>query len=262
MTIVDTKDTRNEAWATNKSAFGYKMLAKMGWSEGKGLGKNDQGQANHLRAVRRAEDTLGLGAEIDSFGSSQWESNKNNFHGVLQSLKATHAVAATAIESIQEEETEEADGLVKTTTITKDSKKKKSSRKDKKGKRSNSKKLVLAQNCVTAGHSAKWREAKDLSTKSDSEMAGILGMNVEEYRRNHKPQNEDEENVVPKKTKSKSSSKKRSRAAATEGESEMESKSTHPTSIQIKNNADEDESEHSGIDEPRKKRKKSKKSKK
>jgi Pin2-interacting protein X1 len=31
-------DPRNTFWASDTSKFGYQMLLKMGWTEGKGLG--------------------------------------------------------------------------------------------------------------------------------------------------------------------------------------------------------------------------------
>ena len=43
----------------DKSAFGYKMLQKMGWADGKGLGKHEDGMATHVRVKRRA-DALGV----------------------------------------------------------------------------------------------------------------------------------------------------------------------------------------------------------
>mgnify|MGYP001974794214 CR=1 FL=1 len=52
MTIVATEDTRNSAWAENKAGFGHKMLAKMGWKEGQGLGKSDQGMTTPLMAKK------------------------------------------------------------------------------------------------------------------------------------------------------------------------------------------------------------------
>ena len=33
---VELSDTLNKSWKENKSNFGYRMLAKMGWSEDKG----------------------------------------------------------------------------------------------------------------------------------------------------------------------------------------------------------------------------------
>ena len=54
-------DTQNQSWKNNKGGFGYRMLAKMGWNEGKGLGKNEDGMQDHIK-VKKRDDTLGLGA--------------------------------------------------------------------------------------------------------------------------------------------------------------------------------------------------------
>ena len=92
MTIVATEDTRNSAWAENKAGFGHKMLAKMGWKEGRGLGKNQQGTTNNLRAIRR-EDSLGIGASTDTHGAEGWSATSANFHGVLAKLTAEHGAS-------------------------------------------------------------------------------------------------------------------------------------------------------------------------
>ena len=42
----------------DKTGFGFRMLAKMGWSEGKGLGANEDGAATHVR-VKKRQDNLG-----------------------------------------------------------------------------------------------------------------------------------------------------------------------------------------------------------
>lgn len=167
MTIISGEDKRNSAWASDKSAFGQRMLLKMGWSEGKGLGKHKQGTKNNLRAIRR-EDGLGIGAKTDTFGDDGFSQTSKNFHGVLASLHAEHG-----------------------------NKKQKRSKKEKKSKRkkssesnnnsdsnsnSNDNNLTLSQNKVTAGHARKMRESKDLTKKSKEDMAAIFGMKVEEYQ--------------------------------------------------------------------------------
>mmetsp|Transcript_37153 Transcript_37153/g.54656 ORF Transcript_37153/g.54656 Transcript_37153/m.54656 type:complete len:215 (+) Transcript_37153:87-731(+) len=160
MTIVSTEDKRNSAWANDKSAFGQRMLRKMGWTDGNGLGKEQQGAVTHLRGVRRSEEALGIGAETDLHGSSGWTESRNNFQSVLATLQATHAVSNSSDSSS-------------------DSSSKKSKKSKKKKREKNS--LTLAQNKVAAGHAAKMRSAKDLSTKTNEDMAAIFGMKVTEY---------------------------------------------------------------------------------
>jgi hypothetical protein len=58
-------DTQNAAWKNDKGGFGYRMLAKMGWAEGKGLGRNEDGSTDHVRVKRRAE-AAGLGNDVAS----------------------------------------------------------------------------------------------------------------------------------------------------------------------------------------------------
>ena len=41
--------------ATDTSTFAYRMMQKMGWKEGKGLGKNESGTASNIRVQRRPE---------------------------------------------------------------------------------------------------------------------------------------------------------------------------------------------------------------
>lgn len=62
-------DTQNQAWANDKSKFGYKMLQKMGWKEGKGLGLKENGMTEHLR-FKKKTSAGGLGtsaASIDAW---------------------------------------------------------------------------------------------------------------------------------------------------------------------------------------------------
>lgn len=41
---------------TDKSSFGYKMMLKMGWSEGRGLGKELQGDAKHVTLTKKIDN--------------------------------------------------------------------------------------------------------------------------------------------------------------------------------------------------------------
>ncbi|GMH88488.1 hypothetical protein TL16_g11172 [Triparma laevis f. inornata] len=54
--------TLNERVAAPVSSFAKKMLHKMGWTEGKGLGKSEQGINTHIVAKKR-KDEEGLGQE-------------------------------------------------------------------------------------------------------------------------------------------------------------------------------------------------------
>lgn len=40
----------------DKSSFGFKMMQKMGWDKGKGLGKNEDGMATHVKIKKRQEN--------------------------------------------------------------------------------------------------------------------------------------------------------------------------------------------------------------
>ena len=54
----------NEAVADTSMDFGRRMLAKFGWSEGKGLGRKEDGMKEHIKVKQRAEN-LGLGAQSE-----------------------------------------------------------------------------------------------------------------------------------------------------------------------------------------------------
>lgn len=52
---------RPHTHAADKDKFGQKMLEKMGWTEGSGLGAKGNGTTSHVK-VRRKNDALGVGA--------------------------------------------------------------------------------------------------------------------------------------------------------------------------------------------------------
>ena len=84
-------DTLNARWKEDKSRFGYKMLQKMGWSEDKGLGKNETGAVAAVKLKKR-EDGAGLGVEkmTDGAGAKGWSETATSFNSVLDTLKGVY----------------------------------------------------------------------------------------------------------------------------------------------------------------------------
>ncbi|ETW09558.1 hypothetical protein H310_00109 [Aphanomyces invadans] len=69
----------NEAVASGVSSFAKRQMEKMGWTEGKGLGKDEQGMATHIK-VKRREENMGVGVETKEKEdqSNQWWYNVYN----------------------------------------------------------------------------------------------------------------------------------------------------------------------------------------
>ena len=52
----------NDAVASKPSSFALKQMEKMGWKEGKGLGKNEDGMSKHI-VISKREEGAALGSE-------------------------------------------------------------------------------------------------------------------------------------------------------------------------------------------------------
>ena len=79
-------DTQNQHWASDKGRFGLKMLEKMGWKEGQGLGVNEDGITGHVRMKMKANN-LGVGAEVGQ--NDRWNVVANNYSDLLEKLAAS-----------------------------------------------------------------------------------------------------------------------------------------------------------------------------
>jgi Pin2-interacting protein X1 len=89
-------DTQNKLWSDDKSKFGYRMLQKMGWSEGRGLGANENGMVEHLRA-RKKTSNAGIGAAAAT--NSAWNvpaQVASDLNDVLTRLSASVPVSTSA----------------------------------------------------------------------------------------------------------------------------------------------------------------------
>jgi len=61
-TVQKMGSRMNENVASKPSSFAMKQMEKMGWTEGKGLGKTESGISTHISIVKR-DDSAGLGSE-------------------------------------------------------------------------------------------------------------------------------------------------------------------------------------------------------
>ncbi|KAL3979818.1 geminin [Sarotherodon galilaeus] len=80
-------DPRNSAWSNDDSKFGQKMLERMGWSKGKGLGRSEQGSTDHIK-VKVKNDSYGLGANASY--EDKWIAHQDDFNELLAQLNSCH----------------------------------------------------------------------------------------------------------------------------------------------------------------------------
>lgn len=80
-------DPRNSAWSNDDSKFGQKMLERMGWSKGKGLGRSEQGSTDHVK-VKVKNDSYGLGANASY--EDKWIAHQDDFNELLAQLNSCH----------------------------------------------------------------------------------------------------------------------------------------------------------------------------
>lgn len=73
---------RGKQWAEDTNKFGQKMLEKMGWTHGKGLGAKENGVTEHIK-VSYKNDSKGMGYK-DS--DDQWTEHQSNFSALLEAL--------------------------------------------------------------------------------------------------------------------------------------------------------------------------------
>ncbi|KAM9355085.1 PIN2/TERF1-interacting telomerase inhibitor 1 [Pholidichthys leucotaenia] len=161
-------DPRNSAWSNDDTKFGQKMLERMGWSKGKGLGRSEQGSTDHIK-VKVKNDSYGLGANASH--EDNWISHQDEFNDLLAQLNSCHG---------QNNSTETPPEEQKGFSLEEKSK--------------TSKKRV---------HYMKFTKGKDLSSRSETDLNCIFGKRAKSTKVQEQESNssdslgETEENVVP-----------------------------------------------------------------
>ncbi|XP_055741749.1 PIN2/TERF1-interacting telomerase inhibitor 1 isoform X2 [Salvelinus fontinalis] len=135
-------DPRNSAWSKDESKFGQKMLERMGWSKGKGLGRTEQGSTEHIK-VKVKNNQLGLGTTASH--EDNWIAHQDDFNQLLADLNNCHG-QNTANAPSEEKQQEKSFSLEE--------------------KSKTSRKRV---------HYMKFTKGKDLSSRSQTDLACIFG---------------------------------------------------------------------------------------
>ncbi|KAG5189647.1 hypothetical protein JKP88DRAFT_160699 [Tribonema minus] len=86
--LKDLGARANDAAGSGYSSFSQRMMTKMGWQEGQGLGKDGQGMNSYIK-VKRKEDDAGLGREKQERekAANQWY-----FNAFEDAIAAAHAL--------------------------------------------------------------------------------------------------------------------------------------------------------------------------
>ncbi|XP_051500597.1 PIN2/TERF1-interacting telomerase inhibitor 1-like [Myxocyprinus asiaticus] len=150
-------DPRNSAWSNDESKFGQKMLERMGWSKGKGLGKSEQGSTEHIK-VKVKNNSLGLGTSVNN--EDNWIAHQDDFNQLLAELNNCHG---------QNQTNEPTQDHAQSFSLEEKSK--------------TSKKRV---------HYMKFTKGKDLSSRSETDLACIFGKRLKRETRD-----QDEESSGP-----------------------------------------------------------------
>jgi len=84
-----TVNPRGNLWANDESKFGQKLMEKMGWEKGNGLGANQDGRVDNIK-VKHKDNQKGVG--FDGHDDT-WLNHQEDFQAVLAALNVEHGVA-------------------------------------------------------------------------------------------------------------------------------------------------------------------------
>uniref|UniRef100_A0A0K2UC25 PIN2/TERF1 interacting, telomerase inhibitor 1 [Xenopus laevis] n=1 Tax=Lepeophtheirus salmonis TaxID=72036 RepID=A0A0K2UC25_LEPSM len=153
---------RGHLWTQDESKFGQKMLEKLGWEKGKGLGAKKQG-ITEIISLKSIDENQGLGFKGDK---DEWIAHQDDFTSVLAGLSEHH--------SNELEETE---------VPNKEDGKKTDDTQSLEYKSKNTKKRI---------HYHKFTRSKDTSSYSSSDLNSILGSEVVAKKKKQKVEEDKE----------------------------------------------------------------------
>ena len=77
-------DPNSLNWAKSEDKFGKRLMEKMGWQAGKGLGANEDGIVENIK-VKLKSDTKGVGYTNNDY-DNVWLDHQDDFEAVLNAL--------------------------------------------------------------------------------------------------------------------------------------------------------------------------------
>merc|ERR1719153_1905907 len=80
---------RGNLWANDENKFGHKLMEKMGWEKGKGLGAKQTGMVTHVK-IKQKDNQKGIGFEGHD---DTWLAHQDDFQAVLAALNVEHGSA-------------------------------------------------------------------------------------------------------------------------------------------------------------------------
>ncbi|CEP17916.1 hypothetical protein [Parasitella parasitica] len=135
-----SQDPNNLFWSKDESKFGFRMLQKMGWAPGKGLGVKEDGKKEHVK-IKLKDNTLGVGATKKNIDN--WLGNTDAFSRLLADLNSQPTSEAS---SVNVSDAEESTSVVDQDRNDAKEKKKKSKKEKKEKKEKKSKKRSREDN--------------------------------------------------------------------------------------------------------------------
>ena len=86
--------------SSDENRFGKKLMERMGWEKGKGLGANEDGQTEHIK-VQIKNDKTGVGCTVDH--ADNWLAHQDEFNALLSALNSSSSEKTkTKVQNLEE----------------------------------------------------------------------------------------------------------------------------------------------------------------